>query len=87
VVAYHHFVNHTPVRAGRIYTVWLQQDLFGEWTLVRVRSGRQREPILKSTVVESREAGEALVAALVKVRLRHGYEEVGKEVSGGGDDV
>jgi hypothetical protein len=52
-----------------------------------MRSGRQREPILKSTVVESREAGEALVAALVKVRLRHGYEEVGKEVSGGGDDV
>jgi hypothetical protein len=73
--AYHHFVNHTPERAGRVYTLWLQQDLFGHWTLVRVRGGQQREPVLHSQVVESREAGERLVAALVKLRLRHGYEE------------
>jgi hypothetical protein len=73
--AYHHFVNHTPERAGRVYTLWLQQDLFGYWTLVRVAGGRQREPVLHSQLVESREAGERLVAALVRVRLRHGYEQ------------
>jgi hypothetical protein len=58
MIAYHHFVNHTPDRAGRVYSLWLQQDLFGQWTLVRVRGGRQREPVLHSQVVGSREAGE-----------------------------
>jgi hypothetical protein len=78
--AYHHFVNHTPDRAGRVYTLWLQQDLFGYWTLVRVAGGQQREPVLHSQVVESREVGERLVAALVKVRLRHGYEEATRKM-------
>ena len=75
MIAYHHFINHTPERAGRVYSLWLQQDLFGQWTLVRVRGGRQREPVLHSQVVESREVGEKMVAQLVKVRLRHGYVE------------
>ena len=81
MIAYHHFVNHTPERAGRVYSLWLQQDLFGQWTLVRVRGGRQREPVFHSQVVEGREAGEKLVAQLVRVRLRHGYVEV-LEMSG-----
>lgn len=74
--AYHHFINRTPERNGRVYTLWVQQNLLGEWTLVRVRSGRQREPVLHSQVVESREAGERLVGELVKLRLRHGYVEI-----------
>ena len=40
-----------------------------------MRGGRQREPVLHSQVVESREAGEKLVAQLVRVRMRHGYVE------------
>ena len=48
----------------------------------RVRGGRQREPVLHSQVVESREAGEKLVAQLVKVRLRHGYVESAKTSTG-----
>ena len=75
MIAYHHFINSTPERAGRVYSLWLQQDLFGQWTLIRVRGGRQREPVLHSQVVESREVGEKMVAQLVKVRLRHGYVE------------
>ena len=86
MIAYHHFVNHTPERTGRVYSLWLQQDLFGQWTLVRVRGGRHREPVLHSHVVESREAGERLVAQLVKVRLRHGYVEITKTSTGQGSD-
>ena len=86
MIAYHHFVNHTPDRAGRVYSLWLQQDLFGNWTLGRVRGGRQREPVLHSQVVESQEAGEKLVAQLVKVRLRHGYVEITKTSTGEGND-
>ena len=86
MIAYHHFINHTPERTGRVYTLWLQQDLFGQWTLVRVRGGRQREPVLRSQVVESREVGEKMVAQLVKVRLRHGYVESTKTSTGEGSD-
>jgi hypothetical protein len=49
------------------------QNLLGEWTLVRVRGGRQREPVQHTQVVESWEAGDHLVTELVKLRLRHGY--------------
>ena len=86
MIAYHHFINHTPERAGRVYSLWLQQDLFGQWTLVRVQGGRHREPVLHSQVVESRETGEKMVAQLVKVRLRHGYVESTKRLTGEASD-
>ena len=71
--AFHLFVNHTPERQDRTYAIWVQQDLFGQWTLVRINGGRHREPVRYSQVVESREAGEQLIDQIVKVRLRHGY--------------
>ena len=68
------FTNHTPERRGRVYALWLQEDLFGQWTLVRLYGGAEREPVLRSQVVASREEGERLLGRLVKVRERHGYE-------------
>lgn len=86
MIAYHHFINPTPERAGRVYSLCLQQDIFGQWTLIRVRGRRQREPMLHSQVVESQEAGEKMVAQLVKVRLRHGYVEISKTSPDEGSD-
>lgn len=72
---FYHFINRTPERAGRTYSIWLQRDLFGNWTLMRMNGGRQREPVLHSQVVASREEGERLMGQILKVRLRHGYVE------------
>ncbi|RME59396.1 MAG: hypothetical protein D6790_10735 [Caldilineae bacterium] len=73
----HTFVNHTGSRAGRRYAVWLQQDLFGQWTLVRFYGSARREPVLRSQVVRSRKEGERLMRQIVRLRLRHGYVEIG----------
>jgi len=67
------FTNHTPERRGRTYALWLQEDLFGQWTLARLYGGAEREPVLRSQVVASREEGERLLGRLVRVRERHGY--------------
>ena len=67
------FVNHSEKRKGRTYALWLQQDLFGRWTIVRLYGGAEREPVLRSQVVASREEGERLLARLVRLRERHGY--------------
>ena len=70
----YHFINHSDGhRAGRIYSVWLQQDLFGEWAVLRVHGGRRRAAAMIVTVVESQEAGEQLVRQICRVRVRHGY--------------
>ncbi len=76
----HLFTNFTPERKGRTYALWLQQDLFGQWTLVRLYGGADREPVLRSQVVASREEGEKLLLRLVRLRERHGY--VVRNVSG-----
>jgi hypothetical protein len=72
------FTNHTPERRGRVYALWLQEDLFGQWTLVRLYEGAERGPVLRSQVVASREEGEKLLGRLVKVRERHGYVAQGE---------
>lgn len=70
----HHFINCSDGhRAGRTYGVWLQQDLFGEWVVVRVHGGRMRAAVMIITVVENREAGERLIRQICQVRERHGY--------------
>ena len=69
----HLFTNPTAERKGRTYALWLQQDLFGQWTLVRMYGGTEREPVLRSQVVASREEGEKLLRRLVRLRARHGY--------------
>lgn len=71
----YHFLNHSDGhRAGRTYSVWLQQDLFGEWVVVRVHGGRMRAAVMIVTSVKSREAGERLVQQICRVRERHKYE-------------
>ena len=67
------FTNHTESRRGRVYALWLQEDLFGQWTLVRLYGGAKREPVLHSQWVESREAEEKLLGQLVRLRERRGY--------------
>ncbi len=69
----HLFTNPTPERKGRTYALWLQEDLFGQWTLVRLYGSAEREPVLHSQVVASREEGERLLGRLVRLRERHGY--------------
>jgi hypothetical protein len=70
---YYTFVNHSEQRKGRTYALWLQEDLFGQWTVVRLYGGADREPVLRSRVVANREEGERLLARLVRIRERHGY--------------
>ena len=67
------FTNPTPERKGRTYALWLQEDLFGDWTVVRLYGSSNREPLLRCQVVTSREEGEKLLRRLVRVRERHGY--------------
>lgn len=67
------FTNPTPERKGRTYALWLQEDLFGQWTLVRLYGSAEREPVLRSRVVASREEGEKELRRLVRLRERHGY--------------
>ena len=67
------FVNHSEHRRGRTYALWLQEDLFGQWTVVRLYGSAEREPVLRSRVVASREEGEKLLRRLVRIRERHGY--------------
>ena len=70
----YYFINHSDGhRAGRTYSVWMQQDLFGEWVVVRVHGGRRRAATMIVTPVESRETGERLVRQICRVRERHGY--------------
>lgn len=75
--AFHHPTNHTPARNGRTYRLWMQRDPFGQWTLVRMNGGRNREPVLHSQLVGNRADGELLVKQIAKVRRRHDYVEVG----------
>jgi len=70
---YYTFTNHSEKRKGRTYALWLQEDLFGQWTVVRLYGSSNREPVLRSRVVTSREEGEKLLRRLVRVRERHGY--------------
>ena len=73
---YHHFIHRGPgQRAGRTYSVWMQPDLFGQWTVVRVHGGRSRAGRTVVTPVESRAVGERLVRRICQVRERHGYEK------------
>ena len=67
------FVNHSEQRKGRTYALWLQEDLFGQWTVVRLYGSSNREPVLRCQVVTSREEGEKLLLRLVRIRERHGY--------------
>ena len=67
------FVNHSEKRKGRTYALWLQEDLLGQLTVVRLYGSANREPVLRCQVVTSREEGEKLLARLVRIRERHGY--------------
>ena len=59
---------------ARYYQVFLDQDLFGDWTLIKVwgciGSNRGR---MHSTAVGSHEAGVELVDEIARRRTRRGY--------------
>lgn len=73
---YFHFVNHTSERYGRFYIMWLQRNLFGEWVVVTYRGGRERASVQRCIPVACFEDGLAMMAALAKIRMAHGYVEI-----------
>lgn len=63
------FVSET-----RVYTVLLDQDLLGDWTVMQSWGGKSnRRGGGKVTHVESFEAGLKLLQAIAKRRGQHGY--------------
>jgi hypothetical protein len=61
----------------RYYGVYLQQDLFGDWTLVR-NSGSldNRRGQLQRDTLPNRVSGLRLIAEIQRLRRAHGYQRV-----------
>jgi hypothetical protein len=65
------WVNH---ESRRYYSVYLIEDLFGDWTLIRVWGGQgSRRGSLRCTGVASYEDGMARIEEIAKRRRQHGY--------------
>jgi hypothetical protein len=63
---------------SRCYTAVLDQDMFGQWTVTRSwGSTRNGQGGGRMSVVESFEAGLALLQAIQRQRERHGYQIIG----------
>ncbi|WP_295542114.1 WGR domain-containing protein [uncultured Thiohalocapsa sp.] len=59
---------------ARYYQVFLDQDLFGDWTLVKIWGGiGSNRGRMHSTGVESYEAGIELVDEIARRRSQRGY--------------
>jgi hypothetical protein len=59
---------------ARYYKVFLNQDLFGDWTLIKVWGGiGSNRGRMHSTGLASYEAGIELVDEISRRRTRHGY--------------
>ena len=77
------WVNETK---ARYYQVHLLQDLFGEWTLIRVWGGLgSRRGGMRSTGVASYADGLAQLEAIGKRRHQRGYRRVA--ATGDGSDA
>ena len=62
---------------ARYYQVFLDQDLFGDWTLIKVWGGiGSNRGRMHSTGVASYEAGVELVDDIARRRARRGYASV-----------
>ena len=62
---------------ARYYQVFLDQDLFGDWTLIKVWGGiGSNRGRMHSTGVASYEAGVELVDEIARRRARRGYASV-----------
>lgn len=62
---------------ARYYQVHLAQDLFGDWTLIKVWGGiGSNRGRMHSTGVTSYKAGVELVDEIARRRARHGYASV-----------
>ena len=60
---------------SRFYTAVLDQDMFGQWTVMRTwGSTRNGQGGGRMSVVESFEAGLALLQIIRRRRERHGYQ-------------
>lgn len=71
---------------ARYYQVHLIQDLFGEWTLIRVWGGLgTRRGAMRSTGVASYADGQAQLEAIGKRRRQRGYRPVA--ATGDGSDA
>jgi hypothetical protein len=62
---------------ARYYQVFLDQDLFGDWTLIKVWGGiGSNRGRMHSTGVTSYEAGVELVDEIARRRAQRGYASV-----------
>jgi len=70
----HSWIN--PEKA-RYYRVFLDQDLFGDWTLIKVWGGiGSNRGRMHSTGVTSYKAGVELVDDIARRRARRGYDNI-----------
>lgn len=59
----------------RYYSVRLEQDLFGDWTLIACWGGlNSHRGGMKVTCVENQDAGQQAIMKIAKRRCQHGYE-------------
>ena len=67
---------------ARYYQVFLDQDLFGDWTLIKVWGGiGSNRGRMHGTGVESYEAGIELVDEIARRRARRGYASVSADAN------
>ncbi|MBV9282507.1 MAG: WGR domain-containing protein [Chloroflexi bacterium] len=57
----------------RAYSLWLTQDLFGDWVLLRAFGRIGKAPRVQGHTFPSRSDAEALAHRLIRRRLLHGY--------------
>jgi predicted DNA-binding WGR domain protein len=57
----------------RAYSLWLTQDLFGDWVLLRAFGRIGTAPRVHHRTFPSRPDAEALAQQLIRRRLLHGY--------------
>jgi predicted DNA-binding WGR domain protein len=57
----------------RAYSLWLTQDLFGDWVLLRAFGRIGKAPRVQHRTFPARSDAEALAQQLIRRRLLHGY--------------
>jgi predicted DNA-binding WGR domain protein len=57
----------------RAYGLWLTQDLFGDWVLLRSWGRIGKTPQVQHSTFPSRSDAETLAQQLIRRRLLHGY--------------
>jgi predicted DNA-binding WGR domain protein len=70
----HRWINP---RNQRYYTVRLEQDLLGDWTLIACWGGlNSHRGAMKVTCVENQNAGQQAIMKIAKHRRQRGYDEL-----------